>query len=317
MVPSQPTPVEVTALGTNVIRVAAGTTTCAIRQGGSLWCWGNNVLGQVGDGISSGDEIVDGQPHRILPQQLALSNIVSVAAGTGHTCAVEAGGDLHCWGSNSLGQIGNATTSGSACGSNICRPSPTRVTALLNLVADVAVGGTHTCAVTKDGRLYCWGENTTGQLGTGSGGESCQPSLLCRSSPAQVTALANDVAQVAAGGSHTCAVLKNGTLWCWGVNNSGQIGNGTQTGSPCTLPGGSTFNICVTSPAQVSALGANVAQVVTAGDRTCARLKDRSLWCWGDNNWGQIGDGTTPGSDCRFNGHYRLAPARAILCGSP
>ena len=375
MVPSQPTPVAVTALGTNVIRVAAGTTTCAIRQGGSLWCWGNNLLGQVGDGTSSGDELVDGQPHRILPQQLALSNIVSVAAGAGHTCAVEAGGDLHCWGSNSLGQIGNATTTGSACGSNVCRPSPTRVTALSTLVADVAVGGRHTCAVTKDGRLYCWGENTTGQLGTGStGGESCQPSLPCRSSPAQVTALGNDVAQVAAGGSHTCAVLKNGTLWCWGVNSSGQVGNGTQTGSQCTLPGGSSFPICVTSPAQVTALGANVAQVVTAGDRTCARLKDRSLWCWGDNAWGeigaptdadagingaqplpvrvvalgndvtevaisvehscarthagsvwcwgnntygQVGDGTTAGSDCRFNGHCRLAPTRSILCDSP
>ena len=363
---SQLTPVEITVLGGNVAHVSAGSmTTCAVRQGGTLWCWGGNSSGQVGDGTTAGDEVVGNQPFRIWPKQVALSNVVKSAAGGRHTCAVDGTGALYCWGHNIAGQLGDTPARTPPC---FCSPTPTRVVALGNIVADVAVGEGHTCAVTTDGRAWCWGQNDYAQLGQGTaGGPGCNINAPpCRASPVQVSALGNNAAQIATGYYHACALLKDGTLWCWGLNTWGQIGDGTRLGSQCLI-GGAFTPACAASPVQVSALGNNLAQVAAAGYRTCARLKDGSVWCWGSaedyalgapdagttgvptqvhelsasasdlaigerhscavlrdgtvwcwgsNAYGQIGDGTTEGISCG-DGNCRATPVRAGVCAAP
>ena len=152
--------------------------------------------------------------------------------------------------------------------------SPVQVTALGTSVAQVAAGYDHTCARKADGTLWCWGHNQSGQLGTGS-----PPRTM---SPVQVTALGASVAQVATGISYTCARKADGTLWCWGLNSYGQLGNGSTTNS--------------SSPTRIAALGTAVAQVAVGDGHACARKNDGTLWCWGDNGYGQLGNGSTVGS---------------------
>jgi alpha-tubulin suppressor-like RCC1 family protein len=115
-----------------------------------------------------------------------------------------------------------------------CGP-PAAVTALGDTVTDVALGATHTCAVQKNGSLYCWGTGDSGQLGIGiTGSETCGLTAKCESSPVEITALGKTVVQVEAGGAHTCALTRDG-VYCWGENASGQVGDGT-TASPKMAP---------------------------------------------------------------------------------
>lgn len=299
-------PVQVTALGTDVAEVAAGGfQTCARKTDGTLWCWGDNAYGQLGDGTT-----VD----RLSPVQVTAlgTDVIQVAVATSHTCARKADSSLWCWGGNASGKLGDGTT--------VSKSSPTQVTSLGTTVADIAVGASYTCARKTEGSLWCWGNNSYGQLGDGT--------TASKSSPVQVTALGPEVAEVALGTSHTCARKNDGSLWCWGFNNAGQLGDGTviSKSSPAQIAPGIAgvaaggFYTCATksdgslwcwgangsgqlgdattvdkpSPVQVSALGSDVAQLVAGNDHACVTKNgDGSLWCWGANGSGQVGDGTT------------------------
>jgi alpha-tubulin suppressor-like RCC1 family protein len=249
-------PVPITALGNSVAGVAlGGQHTCALATDGSLWCWGENTDGELGDGTT-----VD--QHVPVPITALGNSVAGVALGGQHTCARKTDGSLWCWGSNHLGQLGDGTHAG--------KLSPVQVTALGTAVADVALGGDYTCARKTDGTLWCWGYGHDGQLGNGTGVGS--------QSPVQVAALGNAVAEVALDLSHTCARKTDGSLWCWGGNGDWQLGDGTQTP---TL-----------SPIAVTALGTSVARVALGEGFSCALEADGSLWCWGFNWNGNLGDGT-------------------------
>jgi hypothetical protein len=168
--------------------------TCAIKQDGSLWCWGRNDYGQLGDGTNT---------DKTTPVQIT-SEVSSVALGGDHTCAVKTDGSLWCWGNNDFGQLGDGT--------NTSRTTPVQIT---SGVSSVALGLHHTCAVKTDGSLWCWGVNWYGQLGDGTNTD--------KTTPVQIT---SGVSSVALGRGHTCAVKTDGSLWCWGVNASGQLGDG-------------------------------------------------------------------------------------------
>lgn len=255
-------PVVVGALsGLGVTSVAAGFWhSCATFANAGPHCWGNNRDAQLGDGSTT---------HRVLPTPvngLAGVNVTAVAGSESHTCALVADGSVRCWGQNNRGQLGDGSTTN--------RTTPVMVTGLAGLVATaVAVGSGHSCARISDGTLRCWGQNLYGQVGDGT--------TTDRSTPVQVEGLAGlNVTAVAAGGSHTCARTSDGVMRCWGGNSSGQLGDGTNSDR--------------STPVVVSGLsGLQVVAPVAGYVHSCARLSDGSLRCWGDNSYGQLGDGTT------------------------
>jgi alpha-tubulin suppressor-like RCC1 family protein len=240
--------------------VAAGIYhTCALTNGGAVWCWGDNSDGQLGDGTTTG---------RLTPVAVSglASGVVAVAAGADHTCAVTSGGALQCWGRNDYGQLGDGTTT--------ARLTPATVSGLGSGVLAVAASADHTCAVTSGGAVWCWGYNVNGELGDGT--------TTQRLTPVAVSGLGSGVVAVAAGGpwaySHTCAVTSGGAVQCWGYNYYGQLGDGTQTRR--------------TTPTAVSGLSSGVVAVAAGANHTCAVTNGGAVWCWGENAYGQMGDGT-------------------------
>jgi alpha-tubulin suppressor-like RCC1 family protein len=232
---------------------AGGGHSCALRESGEVVCWGTNFEGAVGDGTET---------TRTSPVRTgSLSDIVEVATGINHGCARTSAGVVSCWGFNSVGQLGDGT-------STLERLSPVTV-GLSTPASAIAAGRSHTCAVASNGTLRCWGLNGSRQLGDGS--------TMNRNAPVLVSTLPS-VADVAAGDGHTCALLRDGTVRCWGANTRGQLGDGT------TDP--RTGIVTVSGLTNVVSL--------TAGSRfTCAAREDGSVWCWGANAYGQLGDGTT------------------------
>ena len=251
------TPTAVSGL-TGAVTIDAGPRfTCARLANGLVSCWGRNVEGQLGDGTN-----ID----RLTPvPTVGLTDAVAVAGGNTHTCALQANDLARCWGDNALGQLGNGTTSGSTVPQVVGGGGGT--ISARGLAA--GSNGSFTCARRADGTLACWGSNGAGQLGTSFGAQ-----ILSANTVPGVT----NVVAVSAGGGHTCALDADGAVWCWGSNVDGRLGDGTTTSR--------------SQPAVVSGLpGAAVA--VSIGNRyTCALLHNGTVYCWGFNERGELGDGT-------------------------
>ena len=246
--------------------VSAGfSRTVAIRTDGTLWAWGNNSNGELGDGTTM---------HRPSPVQIGTDgDWASVSAGTSYMVAIRTDGTLWAWGNNQMGQLGDGTQISR-------RTSPIQV-GTANDWASVSAGTSHTVAIRTDGSLWAWGRNHNGQLGDGT--------TFSRRSPVQI-GTANDWASVSAGGAHTVAIRTDGTLWAWGWNGNGQLGDGT---------GGYRDNRRA-SPVQIGTAN-DWASVSANGSHTVAIRADGTLWAWGNNGNGQLGDGMTSN---------RLSPAR-------
>jgi alpha-tubulin suppressor-like RCC1 family protein len=249
-------PVLVSVSGlTTAARAAAGDEfNCALLADGTAKCWALGEKGQRGDGTF---DMFTGVPGAVS----GLTNAVSLAGGYNHACALVSDGSMRCWGDNAYGQLGNPSV---ATGSSV----PVTVSGINSATAFIT-GAFHTCAVMADRTLSCWGQNEQGQVGDGTRTNA--------SAPVTVAGLTG-VAAVGGGGVHTCAALTNGTVWCWGENEFGQLGDGT--------------NFSATTPVQVSGITGAVA--VSLGWRhSCALLSNGTVQCWGQNEFGQAGDGTT------------------------
>jgi alpha-tubulin suppressor-like RCC1 family protein len=250
---SSTTSVVVTGIS-DAIALAAGTHhTCAVQASGAVRCWGLNsgAIGQLGNGIP-------GNANTSVAVT-GLTDAVALAAGSDHTCALQAGGTVRCWGLNGNGQLGDGTTVNSS--------TSVAVTGISDAVA-LAAGDGHTCALQASGTVRCWGFNGFGQLGDGT--------LVDSTTSVAVTGLTNAVALGA--GLHTCALLDNGTVRCWGYNGYGQVGNGST-------------NNAVTSP--VAGITDAVALAVHEGAYSCVLQTGGTASCWGYNNYGQLGNGRT------------------------
>ncbi len=225
------TPVEVSAIGgATAIAVAGGPYqhACAVLAGGTVDCWGANAAGELGDGETTGPETCSydgGAACSATPVAVTgISNAVAVAAGAEHTCALLGGGAVECWGGNQYGQLGNATTTGSS--------RPVAVTGISDAIS-LTAGEYHTCALLAGGGIDCWGYDAQEQLGTGaSPPETCPAKGLfeppCSKTPAGVSGI-NTATAVAAGGAHTCALLADGAVECWGLNASDELGYSSST----------------------------------------------------------------------------------------
>ncbi len=202
-----------------------------------------------------------------LPSTKPLTSVTAVVAGFSHSCALLTGGNAVCWGSNANGQLGNDSTTGIS-------PFPLAVTGGWSFVS-LAAGYGHTCGLTSSGSAYCWGDNAEGELGNVT-------STATSGTPVQVAGGLH-FAMLSAGYSHTCGVTTAGQAYCWGANESGELGNGTvgqSTTTPVLVGGGLTF-------ASVSAGGVFTCGITTAG----------AGYCWGSNGYGVLGNGGTADSD--------------------
>ncbi len=303
------TPVKLSGLSTPAASVAAGDRhTCVVTEAAEVACWGANDGGQLGDG-----SLLD-RGHAVTVRGLA-GDTVRVTAGESHTCALSSEGNVHCWGENGSGQLGDGTFGR--------RRAPSAVSDLDD-VADISAGGRHTCAVTTAGAVECWGANDWRQLGAAA--------RQARSRPGRVEGLSAATA-VTTGDNHTCALTRAGAVECWGANDLGQLGGaGMQTmrTAPARVPGligretavtsGANHTCALTSSGRVSCWGANdsgqlgdgtfrahtgpvtvrglshAVALSAGGDHTCAATKGGALLCWGWNYWGQLGDGAPPAS---------------------
>lgn len=255
---------------------AGGQTTCALVTGGRVFCWGINTEGEVGNGDDSGANV-------LTPTALAGSYVATrISVGFGHSCLVDTGGLVACWGSNSTGQLGNGTF-----GSNVFTPAKVKsADGGPFLASEITTGYDFSCAIHADTKLgVCWGANFNAQLGIGS------------VTPAQLTGPKYDfilpgpggstpIEAIAAGWSHACA-RNGGLLYCWGENNNGQTG---QTPSPQVL-----------SPAIVSSI-VDAGALSAAHNFTCVigvgpgAPTTPGVYCWGLNDVKQLGtsgDGAT------------------------
>jgi alpha-tubulin suppressor-like RCC1 family protein len=252
-------PTAVFGLSTGVTKVTPGKlNSCAIVDG-SAQCWGA-AGGYLGDGTNN---------QSLVPVQVQglTSGVTDISAGTYNSCAVVSGA-AYCWGNNNAGQLGNNTTSSSA--------SPVQVQGLASGVTAIGTdkggsfGSSHTCAIVRGG-VWCWGDNTYGELGN----NSTTSSLI----PVPVTGLSTGVSQISVGANHNCALV-NGAVYCWGLNDQGQVGDSgvLYSSTPYLVP------------FQIPSLSSGVTQIAVSSSFSSA-IQNGRLWIWGSDAYGMIGDG--------------------------
>jgi len=245
--------------------IAAGANagySCGLASGGQAYCWGLNGFGQLGDNT------VTQRRSPVAVHQPAGVRFASLSAGSSHTCGLTSAGQAYCWGYDGQGQVGDD-------GSGVNRLTPVAVQQPAGVTfASVHVGDAHGCGLTAGGQAYCWGRNNDGEVGDGTSGTSRLRPVAVQQ-PAGVT-----FASLSAGGSHNCGLTSAGQAYCWGRNDSGQLGDSTrrQRNAPVAVqqPEGVTFTA-----------------LTAGGYHTCGLTSAGQAYCWGSNGFGGLGDGTS------------------------
>ncbi|MBO9662541.1 hypothetical protein [Dokdonella sp.] len=239
------------------IQIATGALhTCVVTTIGTVECWGANMMGQLGDGTLTDRDVA-------IPAVGLNARAAAVGAGFVHSCALTTVGGVKCWGNNDQGQLGDGTTTN--------RATPTDVLTLESGIAAIATSASYSCALTDRGGAKCWGDNSDGQLGDGS--------TVSHTVARDVSGLTTGIVALAAGASHSCALTTSGGVKCWGNNGSGQLGNGGTTDSPV--------------PVDVGGLGTTAIAIAAGLAHTCVLTTAGGVKCWGANDNGQLGDGST------------------------
>lgn len=312
-----PSPDPATVPVNSVVAVTSGDThACALADDGRVFCWGINDEGQLGDGttdyrdfgtvpvigidnaraIAAGIRfscaaLVDGtvwcwgedpgsDGSSTVPVQVpGMNDATAITAGGAFACALRSNGQIGCWGNGQAGQLGNGVYE-----NNSGVPTPQRVIGIDNAIA-VSAGWGHACALLADRTVECWGANGDGASVYGSLGDGT--SDVRRATPAPVVGLDN-VASIATGGWSSCATRLDGTVWCWGYGQTGELGDGNFSNSSVPI------QVALIDDAHLLALGDHNA---------CVSRSDNSVWCWGDTSWaGQDNPGNeTPGTPRQGN----------------
>ena len=249
----------VVAEGTTWLSVSARqNTTCGIQSDHSLWCWGANTYGQLGN-----NDMDFAKAPKLEPVKIGADSWTAVQASFGHTCAIRSDQRMFCWGRNSSGELGDGTTTN--------RLVPTVVSPVQPEWKEVSLGSDTTCGLAPDGKLWCWGSNNDFEFGVGAPPAAVTPLLIS----------ATDTwSHIAIGQNHGCGILTSGSLRCWGYNGSGQLGDGTKN----TRAGAAM----VADPA-----GARTdwVEITASEDGICALAQDGAVYCWGESTQFQLGVG--------------------------
>ena len=310
------TPVQVTGLN-NVTAISAGRgCVYALKSDGTVWAWGSNSSGQLGDGTTTnrshpvqvngltnvaaisaspflgaavktdgtvwvwGDTTLGSNTFTVSTTPIkvnGIANVSAISAGEGHLLMLSTDKTVWAMGANSRGQLGDGTTTN--------RPSPVQVVGLTNVTRIAAGEDEFSLALKEDGTIWAWGNNFSGQLGPGGGNLDFSP----HANPVQVTSLPAGMTNISAGGRFCLALAGDGTVWSWGDNSSSQLGQGTSVSQNPI-------------PKQIPNFG-NVSAIDAGGGHSVALKNDGSIWTWGNNFFGQLGDGTTS---------THLAPAHVL-----
>lgn len=274
-----------------------GSNAVVLKTDGSIWMWGNNQSGQLGNGTKTDSST----PVKV------MDGVTTVSGGGGYTAAIKSDGSLWTWGWNGTGALGNGgkgndqgvgigISTGSGSSEALFGPPPIQTVPMkvMDNVVAVGSGGYHTAAIKSDGSLWTWGANHCGHLGNGS----VEPSDI----PVKVM---DNMAAVSCGTGHTAAIKNDGSLWMWGDNQFGQLGNGG-TGNAEDKDG----HTIQTVPVKVMD---SVAAVSCGYNHTAVVKSDGSLWMWGDNHYGQLGNGSTERSNIPVKVMDNIA---AVSCGN-
>lgn len=294
--------------GLEIVELALGSNhSLALAGDGTVWAWGMNHFGQLGDGTTTDSA----RPTQVC----GLSNIVSLFADGYHSFAIDSNGSVWAWGANIGGALGNGTYDDSHI--------PTQVVGVSNLVS-IVTGFQHTIAIDLSGSIWAWGWNYSGQLGNGT--------TTLSLTPCQITGIGNIIA-IAAGDDHSMALASDGSVWAWGGNDAGQLGDGTTTNSNTpiqvtrvtniiSISAGAKHSLALDSSGNVWAWGSNkygqlgdgtkkttsaipvrstrlpsIAHIAAGSYHSMAVDDDGNVWAWGMNLYGQLGEGTTTDSN--------------------
>ncbi|MBW7932857.1 MAG: Ig-like domain-containing protein [Gemmatimonadaceae bacterium] len=248
-------------------QIEVGTNhACGVTTGNELYCWGRNTsYGELGIGSTTGANFTT-------PQRVGAGmSFSAVTVGNTHSCALTTSGAAYCWGQNDAAQLGDGVTTGAPS----VRSAPYAVAGGYTYTSIAVAGNRNTCAVRTGGTVLCWGDGQGGRLGRPyvlSSGD------LSNRTPTPVSFVFT-ATSVAAGNSHFCAVGADGSVACWGSAQAGQLGR-------AGTPGETTYVPNIVTAASFTGVGGG-------SSHTCARAATNAIWCWGYNDMGQLGDGTT------------------------
>ena len=237
---------------------AGGSHSLAIKSDGSLWAWGDNQYGQLGDG---------NMIHRLMPVKI-MDNVKTISTGRNNTFAIKTDGSLWAWGYNKYGQLGDGTSA--------IKLLPVKI---MDNVRTISTGQNNTFAIKTDGSLWAWGYNKYGQLGDGTSTTyDDNYNIKENNDKSKPVKIMDGVTAISSCSYYSFAIKTDGSLWAWGNNENGQLGDGTTTDklTPVKIMDG------------VTAISAS-----EGADHSLAIKTDGSLWAWGNNDHGQLGDGTT------------------------
>jgi alpha-tubulin suppressor-like RCC1 family protein len=258
-----------------LLSISVGNThTCAIASDNNAYCWGSDSNGELGNNTSA-------SPTFLVPVAVDRSGVlsgktvVSISTGNIYSCALASDSNVYCWGNNGNSQLGNNSTTQSLVPTGIYMSGALATKTIIALSS----GNTHSCVIASDNNAYCWGYGLAGELGNNANVTSSVAVAVTKTGVLS----GKTILKISSGNTHSCAIASDNNAYCWGYGVKGSLGN--------NVFGSSSVPVTVYTAGVLS--GKTIASITTGLDSTCAIASDGNAYCWGDGNFGQLGNNTS------------------------